>query len=434
MLTPAHVRSNLLVKLGERSGQTHVLPLVLFAPTSRCNSRCVSCDWWRADGADDLTLGEITALADGLRHYGTRTVVFTGGEPLLRTDVMDIADLFRERGFTLHLLTSGLALEKLAPAIAERFVDVTVSLDGHTPELYRAIRGVNGLDVVSAGVRRLRALAPSLVIRARTTVHRHNFRALREITAKALELGVNQISFLPADVTSESFNRARSLPLADAAPSGGNSDKPPGLLLNADETDELAAIVESLIATHARDISDGRVFPGPARLRYLATYYRAHLGLGPFPPVECNAPWTSVVIEANGTLRPCFFHAPVGNLRERPLDDLLSAAMPAFRKRLSVAERRHLPALRLHAEDGAARAAVVASAGARDTARASNLSAQRVRLPLQRRTDHARPVLGKRRALVAAAGDHARQVLAPRHQHAHAGDLEANARSGTAAG
>jgi len=126
LLTPAHVRSNLLVKLGERSGQTHVLPLVLFAPTSRCNSRCVSCDWWRADGADDLTLGEITALADGLRHYGTRTVVFTGGEPLLRTDVMDIADLFRERGFTLHLLTSGLALDKLAPAIAERFADVTV--------------------------------------------------------------------------------------------------------------------------------------------------------------------------------------------------------------------------------------------------------------------------------------------------------------------
>jgi len=186
-------------------------------------------------------------------------------------------------------------------------------------------------------VRRLRALAPSLVIRARTTVHRHNFRALREITARALELGTSQISFLPADVTSESFNRGRSLPLADAAPGDDKTGKTPGLLLSADETDELAAIVESLIATHARDLADGRVFPGPTRLRYLAAYYRAHLGLGPFPPVECNAPWTSVVIEANGALRPCFFHAPVGNLRERSLDDLLGAAMPAFRKQLTVA-------------------------------------------------------------------------------------------------
>ena len=334
LLTPAHVRSNLLVKLGEWSGQTHALPLVLFAPTARCNSRCVSCDWWRADGADDLTLGEIRALADGLRFYGTRTIVFTGGEPLLRPDVMDIADLFRERGFALNLLTSGLALEKLAPAIAARFADVTVSLDGHTPELYRAIRGVNGLDVVSAGLRRLRACAPSLVIRARTTVHRHNFRFLREITAKALELGVDQISFLPADVTSESFNRARSLPLARAS---GGEHEPPALLLTAADTEELAAIVESLIALHGNDLAQGRVFPGPQRLRYLAAYYRAHLGLGPFPPVECNAPWTSVVIEANGALRPCFFHAPVGNLRERSLDELLSAAMPAFRKQLHVA-------------------------------------------------------------------------------------------------
>src|SRR5438552_3434596 len=83
----------------------------------------------------------------------------------------------------------------------------------HTLELYRAIRGVNGLDVVSAGLRRLRACAPTLVIRARTTVHRRNFRFLRDITTKALDLGVNQISFLPADVTSESFNRERSLPL-----------------------------------------------------------------------------------------------------------------------------------------------------------------------------------------------------------------------------
>ena len=239
LLTPAHIRSNLLVKLGEWTAETHTLPMVLFAPTARCNSRCISCDWWRADGADDLTLGEIRALADGLRHYGTRSVVFTGCEPLLRPDVMDIADLFRERGFTLHLLTSGLALEKLAPAIAARFAEVTVSLDGHTPDLYRAIRGVNGLDVVSAGLRRLRACAPTLVIRARTTVHRRNFRFLREITAKALDLGVNQISFLPADVTSESFNRGRSLPLAGDT----IEHEPPGLLLTAAETDDLAAIV-----------------------------------------------------------------------------------------------------------------------------------------------------------------------------------------------
>src|SRR5262245_19817757 len=117
MLSRTNLATNLLVKLGELTGATHVLPLVLFAPTARCNSRCVSCDWWRADGKSDLSLAEIDALAGALPRWGTRVVVFTGGEPSLRPDVFDVADRFRSRGLRLHLLTSGLALERFAPAI-----------------------------------------------------------------------------------------------------------------------------------------------------------------------------------------------------------------------------------------------------------------------------------------------------------------------------
>ena len=61
MLSPANIRANVLVKLGELTGKTHALPLVLFSPTARCNSRCVSCDWWRSDGAGDLS--DIAALS-----------------------------------------------------------------------------------------------------------------------------------------------------------------------------------------------------------------------------------------------------------------------------------------------------------------------------------------------------------------------------------
>ena len=70
MLSPANIRANLLVKLGELTGKTHALPLVLFSPTARCNSRCVSCDWWRADGAGDLSLAEIARAG---RRSATRS-------------------------------------------------------------------------------------------------------------------------------------------------------------------------------------------------------------------------------------------------------------------------------------------------------------------------------------------------------------------------
>ena len=187
--SPADLRSNVLVKLGELTGKTHVLPLVLFAATARCNARCVSCDWWRADGAGDLTLDEIARLATDLRRFGTRVVVFTGGEPLVRPDIMKVADLLRARGITLQLLTSGLALGRYADDVAARFQSVTVSLDGHTAELYRQIRGVDGLDAVVEGVRKLRARAPQIGVRARSTIHRHNFRHLQTLSKNRARWG-----------------------------------------------------------------------------------------------------------------------------------------------------------------------------------------------------------------------------------------------------
>jgi Fe-coproporphyrin III synthase len=332
LFSPANLRANLLVKLGERTGRTHVLPILLFAPTARCNSRCISCDWWRADGAGDLSLAEIGALAAALPRFGTRLVVLTGGEPLVRADLLDVADLFKARGMTLHLLTSGLALERHAAGVAERFAAVTVSLDGHTGELYREIRGVDGLAAVEAGVRRLRGLAPGISITARSTLHRKNFRFLPDLAAKARELELDQISFLAADVSStEAFNRSR--PRSPAAADAS-------LLLEPAEVAEFEAVVEATIRANGQAFAERRIAPGPDGLRRLPRYYAAHLGRGPFPAVDCNAPWSSVFIEANGDLRPCFFHPTVGNIRKRPLDELLSVAMPAFRRSLDVASDR----------------------------------------------------------------------------------------------
>ena len=51
-----------------------------------------------------------------------------------------------------------------------------------------------------------------------------------------------------------------------------------------------------------------------------------------------GAPWASAVLEADGTLRPCFFQPPVGNVRETPIRTLLNGAMVRFREGLDVAK------------------------------------------------------------------------------------------------
>jgi len=111
-LSPATLARNALVQLNVATDRTFTLPLVIFYPTARCNSRCISCDWWKADGAGALSIPEIERLAAQLPALGVRIVLFSGGEALLRREVYEIADLFRRRELSVHLLTSGLFLER----------------------------------------------------------------------------------------------------------------------------------------------------------------------------------------------------------------------------------------------------------------------------------------------------------------------------------
>jgi len=310
-----------LVRIGELTNRTLVLPLVVFYPTSRCNSRCASCDWWKSSGADDLALDEIARLADGLPDLGTRLVVFSGGEPLLRPDVFDAAREFRSRGMSLHLLTSGVLLDRCAREVAAAFSRVTVSLDAPTDTLYSAIRGIRALTVVEHGVAALRRLAPDVPLTARSTLHRLNFRQLPQLIDHAKAMSFDSISFLPADVSSSAFNRELGHTVTELA-------------LERCEIAELADVIEETIARYAREFETGFIAESPAKLRRLAQYYAALAGKAPFPATACNAPWVSVVVEANGAVRPCFFHRVVGNIRKSALEEIVAGNLTAFRRSL----------------------------------------------------------------------------------------------------
>lgn len=321
----AAARTTALVMAGELLNRSFVLPLLVFYPTSRCNSRCVSCDWWRASGADDLRLDEIADLAGSLPRLGTEVVAFSGGEPLLRPEVFRAADLFAARGLRLQLLTSGVLLARFAEEVARRFERVTVSLDAATPELYRTIRGVSALGVLEEGVAKLKRLAPGLPVTGRATLHRLNFRELPRLIAHARRIQLDGISFLPADVSSTAFGRA-------TAPA-----EPGALALTVDEVREFEAVIERTLDACRADLESGFVAESSDKLRRLPRYYAAIAGDAPFPPAACNAPWISVVLEADGGVRPCFFHAPVGNIRVQPLGTIVSDNLPAFRRTLDVA-------------------------------------------------------------------------------------------------
>jgi MoaA/NifB/PqqE/SkfB family radical SAM enzyme len=320
---PSSLVTATLVRLGEITNRTLVLPIAVFFPTGRCNSRCESCDWWTSTGAGELSLEEIGRVADALATLGTRLVLFSGGEPLLRGDILEIADLFRDRGVLLHLHTSGLQLDRMAAAVGHRFARVIVSLDAADEALYQRIRGVPALPIVEHGIARLRRTSPEVTVTLRATLHRLNFRELSRLVDRAKALAVDGISFLAADLSATAFSRR------DAA-------RVQALALAPDEVAEFRDVVEDAIDRHRDDFASGYIAESPDRLRRLPQYYAALSGRGEFPPVSCNAPSVSVVIEADGTVRPCFFQPPIGSVRSTPLVDLVKRNLPAFRRTLDV--------------------------------------------------------------------------------------------------
>jgi hypothetical protein len=63
-------------------------------------------------------------------------------------------------------------------------------------------------------------------------------------------------------------------------------------------------------------LADGFVLESPAKLRGLARHLDASAGRRPHERPACDAPWWSLVVDADGGVRPCFFHQPIGEARE----------------------------------------------------------------------------------------------------------------------
>jgi MoaA/NifB/PqqE/SkfB family radical SAM enzyme len=285
------------------------------------------CDIWRIRQVREITVQDLARHMESIRALRVRWVVFSGGEPQMHTDLTALAQLIRAEGIRVTLLTAGLLLEPYARSVVDTIDDVIVSLDGPR-EIHNRIRGMpKAFDRLAQGLVALRKLRPGFVVRGRCTVQRANYMFLPETVRTARQIGLESISFLAADVTSEAFNR----------PGGWTTERQNGVGLDAEDIGRFEEGVESLIREHGKDIRSGFVVESAEKLRRIVRHFRAHLGQMAHVAPRCNAPWVSAIIEADGTVRPCFFHRALGNIQEKALVEILNgeAAMD-FRQHLDV--------------------------------------------------------------------------------------------------
>lgn len=302
--------------------------LVLF-PHNRCNCRCLMCDIWRIRQVRELTPDDLNRQLQSLRDLQVRWVVLSGGEPQLHSDLAALCQLLRNQGIRVTLLTAGLLLRAQAELIATMVDDVIVSLDG-PPAVHEYIRRrPRAFERLARGISALRRLRPQMPITARCTVQKSNYRHLCATVDTARTLQLNSISFLAADLASSAFNRPAPWP----------DDRAAAVALSAPEVDDLERELERMLQHYAADLAAGFITETPQKLRRIALHFRAHLGLAAPVAPPCNAPWVSAVVEADGTVRPCFFHPPLGNISADSLQNVLnSESAISFRQSLSIAE------------------------------------------------------------------------------------------------
>ena len=230
--------------------------------------------------------------------------------------MFDAARLFRARGLSLHLLTSGVLLERLAPDVARHFSRVVVSLDAHDRvALPRRARRGGADDAWSGAWRRSGELAPDAAGDGpRDAAPAQLPRAAGAHRPCAGRWALDGISFLPADSRRRRSagrrpRRSRSL---------GSRCRP--------RWPSSTAVVEQTIAHHADDFASGFVAESPDKLRRLPQVLRgARRATAPFPPRQLQR--AVDLGRGRGRRRRCgpaSSISAIGNIRQAPLGAIVA--------------------------------------------------------------------------------------------------------------
>lgn len=314
-----------------RSLQTHrisAMPIAILMPHSACNCRCIMCDIWKGNkNLRQLTEDDISGLLSSLKKLGTKQVVMSGGEALLNPSFFSLCRLLKEERIHITLLSTGLTIRQNAENILTWTDGLIVSLDGDEPT-HDTIRNINGAySKLKEGIQFIKTANPAFKINARTVIHRLNFRKWPAIIESAKETGVDHISFLPADVSSHAFNREVLW----------DQERQLDVAIHENELSDLKHMVDEVIGNYKEEIRSGFIMESLEKLNKIFVYYCALHQLCEFPYKQCNAPWVSTVIEADGNVKPCFFHPSIGNIRSGSLTDIVNGEKGMeFRKSLDM--------------------------------------------------------------------------------------------------
>ncbi len=168
-----------------------------------CNQHCIMCGIKNLEFNKEyeIKVEEIKSIIDEMVELDIPDLVLTGGEPFLYEGIFEAIDYAKQNARNVIMITNGFYGDPVVDKIIRSNPGhLQISLDGSTPEIYDAIRGVPGaFNVVTGNIRKFVKNGRSVGLTA--TIMRQNYRDLLNIALLGQELGCTRLALRPAHVS-----------------------------------------------------------------------------------------------------------------------------------------------------------------------------------------------------------------------------------------
>ncbi len=305
-----------IAKFGPKKPFTSNSPfLIVWNVTKVCNLHCKHC--YESAGfppSDELNRREALRAVDKMAKAGLAYIALSGGEPLMRKDIWDIAERIRKNEMALSIATNATLLNKKT---AKRLKNldcsfVQVSLDGAKASTHNKFRGVKVFKKTINGIRN--AVDAGLCVGISTTVTKFNYEEIPKIIDLSEKLGAEifmHYNFIPVgrgteiakfDITPDQREKLLNMMAKQIG------KRKISLLSTAPQYGRVCSHFSALSLTHFDTVSQMREFKDSVKF------------LGEFVG-GCGTGRLYCALDYNGDITPCvFIPIKVGNIKK---DDLL---------------------------------------------------------------------------------------------------------------
>jgi radical SAM protein with 4Fe4S-binding SPASM domain len=161
--------------------------------TNKCNLSCVHCGVSANErNFKDIGEKEFTELIPDLKELGVEYITLTGGEPLLKKDIIEIITLLKENNFKVGMVTNATYIDKLKNLKPENIIDaISISIDGLEINHSIVRKSSNNFQQTIDGIKIAKQLGIKIVS-IPTCVYPQNIKDLEELKEIIFSQGADQ--------------------------------------------------------------------------------------------------------------------------------------------------------------------------------------------------------------------------------------------------